>query len=306
MSRLRKRLRLVLVVLLGSVLLSAGYVVWQLRLMGFMREPVFETERVQVPVLGRPAVLVFSKTNAFIHRDAIPAAQAMLREIARERGWSIFFSDSSAVFNTEDLVKFDVIVWNNVTGDVLLPEQRWTFRTWLSGGGGFVGIHAAGDNSHKAWPWYQDMVIRARFIGHPMNPQLQQATLSIEQPQDPIAAGLPQRWVRTDEWYSFAMSPRAAGVDVLVTLDEGSYDPRSLLGTSLAMGSDHPVVWKHCVERGRVFYAAPGHTAESYEEPAYRLLLGKAIAWAGRIDAFAGPRSGDCDDLMVDAVDSGG
>ena len=38
----------------------------------------------------RPAVLVLSKANGFVHVDALPAGEAMLRRIADKRGWDIF------------------------------------------------------------------------------------------------------------------------------------------------------------------------------------------------------------------------
>lgn len=287
----------VLGVLLVAALAFAGYGVWQARSMGFLRSPVFETERPQLPPLQHPAVLVFSKTNSFIHKEAIPAAQQLLQQMAGEQGWSVFLTDSGAVFNAEDLAHFDVVVWNNVTGDVLLPQQREAFQSWLEQGGGYVGIHAAGDNSHAPWPWYLDTVIRAQFIGHPMAPQFQQATLRIEQPADPIVAPLGTEWQRTDEWYSFAKSPRAPDIRVLATIDESSYAPGEFFdGTSLAMGADHPMIWKHCVRQGRVFYAALGHTAETFAEPQYRGLLQRAIAWAGRIGSpAASPMPLDCE-----------
>ena len=267
------------------------------RSMGFLREPVFETERPAVPALAHPAVLVFSKTNSFIHKEAIPAAKQLLEQLAAERGWHVYMSDSGAVYNAEDLARFDVIVWNNVTGDVLLPEQRAAMRAWLEQGGGFVGLHSAGDNSHDVWPWYQQTVIRAHFIGHPLDPQFQRATLHIEQPADPIVAALPATWSRTDEWYAFAKSPRAPDLRVLATIDERSYVPGSFFGKELAMGSDHPMIWKHCVGKGRVFYSALGHTAESYAEPEYREVLARAVAWAGRMGdpAAAAPGALACE-----------
>jgi len=112
-----------------------------------------------------------------------------------------------------------------------------------------------------------------------MDPQFQQATLRIEQPADPIMDGIPAAWVRTDEWYSFAASPRASDLRVLATIDENTYRPGSFFSKELAMGPDHPMVWKHCVGRGRVFYAAPGHTAETYAEPPYRAMLERALDW---------------------------
>jgi uncharacterized protein len=238
-------------------------------------------------------VLVFSKTNSFIHKEAIPAAKALFEKMGAEQGWSVYQSDSGALYNAEDLAHFDVVVWNNVTGDVLLPAQRAAMQTWLEQGGGYVGLHSAGDSSHDVWPWYQDNVIRAHWIGHPLKPQFQQATLHVEQPADPIVAALPLNWSRTDEWYSFAKSPRGPDVRVLVTIDESSYTPGSMFGTALAMGGDHPVIWKHCVGRGRALYSALGHTAESFAEPEYREVLKRAIAWAARLQpAVAAPIAG--------------
>jgi len=271
-------------VLLAVVLVLGVVAYRELQSHGFFRDPVFETARPDVPELGHPAVLVFSKTNAYIHKEAIPAARAMFADLAREQGWQLYVSDSGAVFNPADLARFDAVVWNNVTGDVLLSEQREAFRTWLEAGGGYLGIHAAGDDSHDVWPWYVDHVVRAHFIGHPLHPQFQQALLVPDLPADPIVAGVPEPWLRTDEWYSFAASPRAADLRVLVSIDEASYAPE-ILGRSIRMGDDHPMIWKHCVGSGRVVYSAPGHTAESFAEPGYRALLGRALRWVARMDA---------------------
>ncbi len=283
MAKRRHWLRWVLLTVLVSLSVVSMVVVLFFQQMGFLRAPIYETEQPHLPPLRHPSVLVFSKTNAFIHRDAIPAAKELLARMGEDQGWSVFQTDGSGVFNIDDLAQFDVVVWNNVTGDVLSPAQRKAFATWLQSGGGFVGLHAAGDSSHEQWAWYRDTVIRARFIGHPTNPQLQQATVRIEQPADPIPGALGPAWQRTDEWYSFAKSPRAPDLRVLATLDEASYVPSGLFGTSLAMGADHPIIWKHCAGAGRVFYSALGHTADSYAEPAYREILVRAIQWAGRI-----------------------
>ncbi len=254
-----------------------------MRSMGFFRDPVFETAAPNLPELNRPSILVFSKTNAFIHIDAIPAAKSMLQALAKDNNWSIFVTDNGAVHNTEQLSKFDAIVWNNVSGEVLTEPQRLAFIDYIGNGGGFVGIHAAGDNSHDPWKWYTNTVIRAKFIGHPMSPQFQKATVRIEDLDNPIVSHLGSTWKRVDEWYSFADSPRKQGSHILGNLDETSYSPE-FFGKELRMGDDHPVIWQHCVEKGRVFYSALGHTAESFDEPAHITLLHNAIIWAGGLE----------------------
>lgn len=280
-------------ILLPALALASGALFYMaMRQQGFFRSPSYETERPVLPPLPRPTILLFSKTNGYIHKEAIPAAKVALQQIASQRGWALFTTDSSAIYNTEDLAKFDAVIWNNVSGDVLSEQQRAALQHYLENGGGFVGIHGAGGDRHYAWSWYARTLLKAQFVGHPLNPQFQQATLRIENHDDPIVQGIGDTWRREDEWYSFEQSPRAAGVKVLATLDESSYQPE-IFGASLRMGPDHPVIWKHCLNEGRVFYSALGHTAESYDEPHYRSVLEHAIAWAAGIEAApcAGSRS---------------
>lgn len=273
---------------LGIVLVAGGLgaaYYKNMRDIGFFREPVFETERPRLPPLSQPAILVFSKTNSFIHKEAIPAAKAEIQRLAKVNGWTVYLTDSGAIHNSEDLSKFAAIIWNNVTGDVLTEPQRSAFQRYIEQGGGFVALHGAGDGSvGETWSWYTDNLIGAKFIGHPMKQQFQVATVIMEDRSDPISASVEEKWSRADEWYSFSGSPRDKGFHILGTLDESTYAPDGLWGKSLRMGKDHPIIWKRCVGRGRAFYSAIGHTASSYQEPEYQTVLSHAIAWAAGLE----------------------
>jgi type 1 glutamine amidotransferase len=267
--------------LLVLILAAASYAYYQMRSRGFWRIPSFDTEAPQIPELQRPAVLVFSKTNSFIHREAMPAAEAMFERLGEEQGWSIYITENGAVHNPEQLAKFDTVVWNNVTGNVLTDDQRQALASYLENGGGWIGIHGAGDDSAESdWPWYRQHLIGATFIGHPMDPQFQEATIHIEATDDPIVQHLGGSWVRTDEWYSFDTSPRAAGMQILGNLDESSYSP-VFFNKDIRMGDDHPIMWKNCVGSGRTFYTATGHTAESFSETTHVKMLERAVRWTG-------------------------
>jgi type 1 glutamine amidotransferase len=229
--------------------------------------------------LDRPAVLVFDKVNGFRDGPSVEAAEQALRDMAKRRGWSIMVSDRGAVFNARDLSRFDVVVWNNVSGDVLTLSQRNAFRKWLEGGGGFAGIHGSGGDPIYFWDWYADQLISARFTGHPMQPQFQNARVIVEDPGGSITAGLGNEWRMTEEWYSFLSSPRTRGVRVLASLDESTYSPVGIGGKDIRMG-DHPIAWSHCVGNGRSFYTAIGHRPESYLEVHSLRLLEQGIVWA--------------------------
>lgn len=97
--------------------------------------------------------------------------------------------------------------------------------------------------------WYADTLVGARFIGHPMAPQFQATRVVVDDPEEAITRGLGPEWTMTDEWYSFAASPRATGAHVLATLHESSYSPI-------------------------------GHPPESYTEPHAAVPLDRGIAWA--------------------------
>ncbi|WKN45836.1 ThuA domain-containing protein [Tunicatimonas pelagia] len=250
----------------------------------------YETTPPELPTdLTEDAILIFSKTNGYRHSDAIEASLPAFRQIVRQNGWSIFTTDNGAVFNPEQLAKFKVVVWNNTSGKVLNEEQRQAFRVYLEDGGGFVGIHAAGDNSHQ-WEWYEQEVIGADFSHHPLNPQMQQSMLYLEPDaaNHAVAKDLPGRWEREEEWYIFSTNPRERDADVLYTLDESLINPSGNFGFLVTdkgwgMGDDHPIVWYRTVGKGRVFYSALGHQAAAFEEPFHLTMLENAIRWTGKL-----------------------
>jgi len=231
--------------------------------------------------LQSPALLVFSKTNGFRHKEGIAGGAKALEAMARDNDWGLFHTENGAVFNSADLGRFDVVVFLNASGDMLDAEQEQAFQSWLEAGGGWLGIHAAGDSSHAGWQWYRDNLIGADFTAHIMGPQFQTATVLMENPQHPVVRGVPARWEHEEEWYSWARSPRDEGFLVLATIDEDSYTPvQKLFGSErdLRMG-DHPVVWSNCVGSGRSVYATMGHRAEAFEQPQVRQILENSLRW---------------------------
>lgn len=233
--------------------------------------------------LPHPAVLVFTKTNGFRHVEGIAAGRALLEDVAARRGWHLFPTENGAVMRPDLLARFDAVVFLNASGDMFDEAQERAFQEWLESGGGWLGVHAAGDGSHAEWRWYVDTLIGAGFIGHPMGPQFQTARVRVEDATHPATAALPATFDHEEEWYSWDRSPRLAGMHVLATIDERTYSPIARIFGSerdLRMGSDHPVAWTRCVGRGRAVYSALGHAAAAYDVPENRALLEGALAWA--------------------------
>jgi len=225
-------------------------------------------------------VLVFSKTAGFRH-DSIPAGVSCLEKIAARNGWRVAATENPSVFSDLNLAKVDVTVWLMTTGDVLDSVQQEAFRRFIRSGKGFVGVHSA-TITENDWPWFVDL-IGAKFIGHPPT---QKGSLVIEDRKHPaVPKSVPSPWTRVDEWYSFDRNPRNA-TRVLISIDESSYavdDNQWFPGVKQRMG-DHPMVWCHGFEGGRIFQTALGHTAESYSDPLFIAHLEGAIRWAAGLE----------------------
>lgn len=244
-------------------------------------DPVFETTPPTLPAdLGpHPRILNFSKTNGFRHSEAIDAATLSIEKIAQSQGWTVYSTENGAVFNDVQLAMFDVIFANNSTGDNWTEEQKDTFKRYMENGGAYVGVHGAAGTRFDFWDWYKQDLLKGQFIGHPMFPQFQTATVNTENRSHPATKHLPATWAHEDEWYSFQNNPRDDGATVLATLDESTYKPKAM-GDDLSMG-DHPIIWSHCLKgEGRVFYSALGHEAATYQRKEHIQLITGALAWA--------------------------
>lgn len=209
---------------------------------------------------GAVRILLFSETRGFRH-DSIPAALLAFEELTNELGYETdLAADSEGVFTQENLSNYDAVAWVLTSGDVLDADEQSAFENFVRAGGGYVGIHAASDTEYD-WPWYGDLV-GAYFERHP---QIQSATMNVENGSHISTEHLGATWSRTDEWYDFRTNPRAR-VNVLLTLEETTYSGGE-------MGDDHPIAWFHEFDGGRAWYTGGGHTVTSYSEPDFRAHL---------------------------------
>jgi type 1 glutamine amidotransferase len=214
-------------------------------------------------------VLAFSRTAGFRHAS-IPTAIAALQALQSAGDYVVTTTEDPTQFSSANLARFQVVVFLLTTGDVLDADQQAAFEAWIGAGGNYVGVHSAADTEHD-WPFYGALV-GAYFVSHP---DIQQASVDVDVGAigNPIVAGLPSPWVRTDEWYNFDVNPRP-NVTVLETVDESTY-------TGGTMGADHPITWAQPTGGGgRAFYTAMGHADDSYRDPLFQRLLIGGLRWA--------------------------
>ena len=88
--------------------------------------------------------------------------------------------------------------------------------------------------------------------------------------------------------------PIARGFDVLKLVDEsywnltGQLQPSSVLGTGIEDQQPQPLFWAVQRSRGRVFVSIPGHYSWTFDDPLFRTLLLRGIAWSAEqpVDRF--------------------
>jgi type 1 glutamine amidotransferase len=218
-------------------------------------------------------VLVFSKTAGFRH-GSIPTGIAVVQQLGQQGGFVVDATEDSAAFTQQNLAQYGCVVFLSTTGDVLDDAQQAAFEGYIRAGGGFVGVHAAADTEYE-WPWYGGLLGNgAWFRSHP---EIQTATLAVEDRDDVSTRHLPASFSYLDEWYNFRANPRPAA-HVLIAIDESSYQP----GEG-AMGADHPISWRHAYDGGRAWYTALGHRDETFLDPRFQRHLLGGILWAAGV-----------------------
>lgn len=220
---------------------------------------------------GARMILVFAKTTGYRHAS-IKDGIAAIRKLAAEHQVGVDYSEDASAFTDASLARYKAVVFLSTSGTLFNDEQRAAFERYIRAGGGYVGIHSASDTEYQ-WSWYGQLV-GAYFKNHP---HIQQATLKVEDHQHISTVMLPQKWLRTDEWYNFRSNPRDH-VHVLITLDESSYQGGN-------MGADHPISWYHSFDGGRAWYTGMGHTSETYQEPLFLQYLWGGIAYAAKFSS---------------------
>jgi type 1 glutamine amidotransferase len=193
-----------------------------------------------------------------------------------------------------DFAAYQVVV-SNYNGEPWPEATRDAFEKYVSGGGGFVSVHAA-DNSFSDWKAYNEMIgiggwggrneksgplLRLRdgkwtadtTPGNAGHHGKQHPFLMVTRaPEHPIMAGLPAKWMHgQDELYDHLRGP-AQNVTVLASAFS---DP-----ATGGDGEDEPLLLALSYGKGRVFHTALGHALEAIKDVGFATTLQRGVEWA--------------------------
>jgi type 1 glutamine amidotransferase len=221
-------------------------------------------------------VLVYTSPDKW-HNVTEPTAILEFQKMANRHAFGLTVTEITSNFNDENLQRYEVLVFLHSTSRDLSDEELESFKKFIRNGGGYVGIHAASVCEEEG-AWFQKLVGRT-FTDHP---EEQTAVMYIDDKNHPATMHLSERWIWTDEWYSFSEA-LTDNQKVLITVDESTYDPDRTWGDDerrTGMGNFHPISWYQEYDGGRSFYTALGHLSELYKDPIFLNHIYGGIYWA--------------------------
>lgn len=159
----------------------------------------------------------------------------------------------------------DVVVlyfWNHAWS----PSQYADLDAHLARGGGLVLVHAAIIEDQRP----DELARRSGLAGRRPVMQFRHGPVRLCIPpsarQHPIVRGFTEIDLVDEAYWTFSGDER--GVEVLGHSDEE--------------GSPRPLLWTHETAEGRVFCSALGHYSWTFDDPLFRIVLLRAIAWVAR------------------------
>src|ERR1051326_1769037 len=192
--------------------------------------------RMNQPPLFKTLVVA---SKAKDHLPMIASAEPFFARLAAEDRFAVDFTDDAGAINEENLNRYQVFVMLHLAPFDMTAPQQEALQQFIEGGGGWVGIHAAGlagkqfvRLSKTYWQWFEYFLGGVTYSPHPA---YQKGTCFVEDREHPATRNLPAEFEISDEWYEFDGNPRGRA-RVLASADESTYRQNKPMG-------DHPIVW---------------------------------------------------------------
>ncbi len=172
------------------------------------------------------------------------------------------FPDDKQLTKADVLVFFQKGAWND--------DRQKKMDAWFDGGGGAVYIHWAvnGDDRAAGFSRRIGLASKGGSIGYRHGP----LSLQVHNTDHPIMRNIEPLNLYDESYWRLT----------------GETDDVTLFATSMEDGEPTPQLWCYDRSAGRVFVSIPGHYSWTFDDPIFRTILLRGIAWTARqpIDRF--------------------
>ncbi|MBD3345841.1 MAG: hypothetical protein GF401_12330 [Chitinivibrionales bacterium] len=229
-------------------------------------------------------VLVFTEMGGFKHMSTEEGAE-MVKRIGQKYGFEVEVSNNSAgYFTNRNLPRYNVVVWNNNTKEVLSPDEKEAYKSYISNGGGHIGWHGTAAN-YQLWEWFAKLVggvmknhTAMVYADVNINPALSDHVL---------LRNVDANFNIKDEWYNYVENEvmdkpqNNSKVTTLLTIDENTFQGGE-------EGDFHPTAWcQEDYDGGRSFYITIGHLLTSFKQGSnMEQMVTNALFWAAQDTAW--------------------
>ncbi len=221
-----------------------------------------------------------SLATGYCH-EVIPHVKVVIDTLAKSGAFSVTHSDDPAMFEPENLAKFDAVILNNTC--TKNPDRNWfmdvlaadksmgeaqrkekaaalekSLIDFVAGGKGVVAIHGAIVFLNESRDFSN--MLGGSFV---MHPKLEELTLNLVEPEHPLLKAFEGKpFTHIDEPYHFDKAYADKNFRPLLEMDMESLEPKA---RELLKGDRRYVSWIKSHGKGRVFYCSPSHRPETYE-----------------------------------------
>ena len=192
----------------------------------------------------------------------------------QSQGFEVKLSDTLDSYLDQELMASLSLVVPIWTMGQITKEQEKGLLTAVNSGTGIAGFHGGMCDSFRSSTQYQWMT-GGQWVSHPGN-VIPAYKVRITDSNHPITKGISDFHLKNTEQYWMHVDP--ANQVLATTTFSGEHGDSTLYKAGTVM----PYVWTKTWGKGKVFYAAWGHTYKDFDIPEAKEIVQRGMIWAAR------------------------